>query len=344
MQEKQHLLPPASTLRSPGSRGHRGVCRERQLRGIPASVGSSSDQVRLLRATAAGSLFSLPRTTDLPKEHQHQRASHQRPHSGSRSAVGWPQRRTGRHRARRRRAASGRRGRPRPRRGGPDGQASGRQAHGLRQVQVRSGTEGARSPQEPGQHGHQGDQAPPEDRPARLRHQEGPRRALPQGRRQGQGDDHVPRPRAVASRAGFRLLQRLAAGRPRAGHRRVRAQAGRPQHDHGAGSDEEEVRGHGRAASRAQPTEHDAATATRLRPRPSSGRRSSDRGAGRSDRGDSDAADAPDRDDPAEPASRARRPRPSRAPADLARPVPSPGPAATPQVRRQQGDRQPCRR
>ena len=35
---------------------------------------------------------------------------------------------------------------------------------------------------------------PPQDRP-RLRHEEGPRRAVPQGRQQGQGHDHVPRSR-----------------------------------------------------------------------------------------------------------------------------------------------------
>ena len=37
-----------------------------------------------------------------------------------------------------------------------------------------------------------------------------PCRAVLEGRGQGQGDDHVPRSRAVATRAGFRLLQKLA--------------------------------------------------------------------------------------------------------------------------------------
>ena len=54
-----------------------------------------------------------------------------------------------------------------------------------------------------------GDQAPPEDRHPRLRHQEGPRSASSR-RGQGQGDDHVPWPRAVPPELGFRLLQRLA--------------------------------------------------------------------------------------------------------------------------------------
>ena len=62
-------------------------------------------------------------------------------------------------------------------------------------------------------HRHQGDAAPAQDRPARLRDQEGPRRALPQGRAQGQDHHHVPRPRAVAPGAG--LPAAAAAGRGR---------------------------------------------------------------------------------------------------------------------------------
>ena len=132
--------------------------------------------------------------------------------------------------------------------------------------------EGAGSPQEPGQHGHQGDQAPAEDRPARLRHQEGPRRAVPQGRRQGQGDDHVPRARAVPP--GARLPAPAAAGRGhrRAGLRREQPQAGRPQHDHGARTDEEEGRGQGRGEGRAPPSRR-GCPAGRRRGRQRSGRR-----------------------------------------------------------------------
>ena len=44
-----------------------------------------------------------------------------------------------------------------------------------------SAHEGPRGAQEPGAHGHQGDEAPAEDRPARLRDQEGSRRPVPQG-------------------------------------------------------------------------------------------------------------------------------------------------------------------
>ena len=43
------------------------------------------------------------------------------------------------------------------------------------------------------QHSDQGNEAAAEDRQPRLRDQEGPRRALPESRRQGQDHDHVPR-------------------------------------------------------------------------------------------------------------------------------------------------------
>ena len=48
----------------------------------------------------------------------------------------------------------------------------------------------------------QGDQAQAEDPSPRLQHQEGPRRALPQPAREGQGDDHVPRAGDLPSGAG----------------------------------------------------------------------------------------------------------------------------------------------
>ena len=52
---------------------------------------------------------------------------------------------------------------------------------------------------------------------ARLRDQEGSRRAVPQGRRQGQDHDHVPRSRAAPPRAGVPAAP--AAGRGRHGAR-----------------------------------------------------------------------------------------------------------------------------
>ena len=60
--------------------------------------------------------------------------------------------------------------------------------HGLREVQVRSRRPSEGSPQEAVAERPQGDQVPPQDRP-RLRHEEGSRRAVPQGRQQGQGHD-----------------------------------------------------------------------------------------------------------------------------------------------------------
>ena len=118
---------------------------------------------------------------DSRRSHQ-RRTPYQRAHPRSRGQAGRPRRRAGRDRCDRRRAPAGPGSRPRPGRGRADGAAAGLQAHGLRQVQVRVRAEGQGIAQEPGADGHQGDQAPAEDRPARLRHQEGPRRAVPQGR------------------------------------------------------------------------------------------------------------------------------------------------------------------
>ena len=125
-------------------------------------------------------------------------------------------------------------------------------------------------------HGHQGDEAPAEDRPARLRDQEGSRRPVPQAGRQGQDHDHVPRSRAVPARA--RLPAPAAARRGRAGARlrRVRAEAGRPQHDHGARPAQEEGRGPRRGARPTRPaaTRPSAADApTSPPPRPADRRR-----------------------------------------------------------------------
>ena len=74
---------------------------------------------------------------------------------------------------------------------------------------------------------------------ARLRDQEGSRRSLPQRRGQGQGHHHVPRSGAVPPRT--RVPAAAAAVRRccRAGVRGERAQAGRPQHDHGPGPAQE---------------------------------------------------------------------------------------------------------
>ena len=88
--------------------------------------------------------------------------------------------------------------RPRPCRGGCRRPPARVPHHGLRQVAVRAGAEGQAGPAPPEHDHHQGDQVPAQDRPARLRDQEGSRRAVPAPPRQGQDHDHVPRPGAVA--------------------------------------------------------------------------------------------------------------------------------------------------
>ena len=62
--------------------------------------------------------------------------------------------------------------RPRPRRGGADGQPAGVPDHGLREVPVRGGPEGQGAAQEVDQRLGEGSQVPAEDRQGRLRHQD----------------------------------------------------------------------------------------------------------------------------------------------------------------------------
>ena len=84
---------------------------------------------------------------------------------------------------------------------GPRGPPAGVPGARLLQVQVRAGPEAQASAQAPAADNDPRDQVPPQDRPARLRHQEAPRRALPQAQGQGQGHDHVPRSRGHPPRA-----------------------------------------------------------------------------------------------------------------------------------------------
>ena len=69
-------------------------------------------------------------------------------------------------------------------------------------------------------------------------------------RRQGQDHDHVPRSRAAPPRAGLPAAPEAGRGRHGAGLRRVLAEAGRPQHDHGARPAQEEGRRQGRRQGR----------------------------------------------------------------------------------------------
>ena len=82
-------------------------------------------------------------------------------------------------------------------------------AHGLRQVAVHEAAMKVWRPARTRSTRSSRRSNPAEDRHPR-RHQEGPCRKVLEGRRQGQGHDHVPWPRAVPPELGFRLLQKLA--------------------------------------------------------------------------------------------------------------------------------------
>ena len=136
-------------------------------------------------------------------------------------------RRAGRRRRDRRGAGDRPRARPRPGRGRGRLAAARRPAARLLEVQVRAGAEGQGGPQAPAAGQRARDQAAAEDRRPRLRDEEGPRRALPRTG-QGQGDDHVPRPRAGHPERGRALLERLSrtsARSPRSSRSRSRRAA-----------------------------------------------------------------------------------------------------------------------
>ena len=101
----------------------------------------------------------------------------------------------------------------------------------LLEVQVRAGPEAEGRAQAPAADHDPRDQVPPEDRGRRLRHEEGPRRALPQAQGQGQGHDHVPRARGHAPRARADDPRPPGRGAGRPGHRRAAPQPRRAQHD-----------------------------------------------------------------------------------------------------------------
>ena len=99
----------------------------------------------------------------------------------------------------------------RPGRDLSDGRAAGLPDHGLRQVPVPGAEAHARGAEAPEGHRGQGNQVPSEGGRARLPVQEEAHRALPRRRRQGQGDDLLPRPRDGAP--GDRPADPRAAGR-----------------------------------------------------------------------------------------------------------------------------------
>ncbi len=180
----------------------------------------------------------------------HQRTAHQRQDPRARGAPGRPRGRAGRNRQARGRAEACPGGGSRPRRGRARLAPARRQTDGLREVQVRGRGQGPRGAPQPVEHRRQGDPVPAQDRPARLRDEEGPRGPLPQGGRQGQGDDHVPRPRAVATRCRAQASPEARRGRRRPLGGRARARAGGAKHVARPRTAAQEGGGPGRGASR----------------------------------------------------------------------------------------------
>ena len=112
----------------------------------------------------------------------------------------------------------------RPGRDLADGRAAGLPDHGLREIPVPGAEARARGEEAPEGDRGQRDQVPPEGRRARLPVQEEAHRALPRGRRQGQGDDLLPRPRdgAPGDRAAHSRTADRGTGRGRRSPRRCR--------------------------------------------------------------------------------------------------------------------------
>ena len=172
--------PPASRCRSPGCDARGGSCTPRDSRGVPAVpdwLGSPAP-----RAPGARGLSSSPgRCRDDNRGDSHQRAPHQRPDPRPRGAAGRSQRRAGRHRPHRGRAASW------PQESDLDLVEVAPMARppvcklmDYGKFKYESAMKAREARKNQAQHGHQGDEAPAEDRPARLRDQEGSRRAVPQ--------------------------------------------------------------------------------------------------------------------------------------------------------------------
>ena len=135
------------------------------------------------------------------RPHQ-RRAPHQRPDPRPRGAPRRSQRRAGRHRRHRRRAAAGPGGRPRPGRGRADGPPAGLQAHGLRQVQVRDRRRRpARRARTRSHTVIKEMKLRPKIDPHDYETKKGHVVRFLKAGRQGQDHDHVPRTRAVPARA-----------------------------------------------------------------------------------------------------------------------------------------------
>ena len=118
---------------------------------------------------------------------------------------------------------------------------------------------------------HQGDEVPAQDRDRRLRHQDPPGREVPRPGSQGEGDDHVPRPRGAAP--GARPARSSSGSPTRCSHfgqGRGHAEARRSQHGDGAGARQAGQGGMGEGAGRgeAEPTRRPSSRPTGRRQRP----------------------------------------------------------------------------
>src|SRR5258706_15385232 len=136
----------------------------------------------------------------------------------------------------RRSSRHGGRKRLRPRRSLAWGKAPRGQDDGLRKIQIRTAEEGSRGAQAPEGHRGQGDQDAAYDRPSRLRREDAVDEAVLRGRRQGQSDPSLPRPRDGAPESRHGALDPDPEGDRRLCQDRAVPKARRPPDDDGAGT------------------------------------------------------------------------------------------------------------
>src|SRR5580698_5519098 len=185
-------------------------------------------------------------TTEGDKTHSSpQQSAATRRQGGSAHQRGDPRTRGPTHRQRRRQQGRhrdrgsdchGPGGRPRSGRDRAELGAAGRKNSRLRQIQISSAEKSRRGAQEAEGRRDQGDQAAADDRSSRLRREDAVDGALLPGRRQGQGDAAVPRPRNGAPGARLQAL-RPGQGRHRENRQNRAGTALRgPPGGHGAGA------------------------------------------------------------------------------------------------------------
>src|SRR5205085_1010967 len=113
-----------------------------------------------------------------------------------------------------------------------NGEAARGPHHGLREVQVRASQDGSPGQEEAARHPPQGSEVPAGNRRARLHDQDTPRARVSAGRKQGQGDTHVPGQTNRPPGAGTSGSKSGGAGAGRRGKDRGRSEVRRKIHDH----------------------------------------------------------------------------------------------------------------